>query len=176
MITYHKASADDELNQILEVQSENLKDKVDESTQLTEGFVTLKHDFDLLKRMNAACPHIIAKEGDRVVGFTLSMLSDFKSDIPLLGGMFEMADGLYPENKYLVMGQVCVAEEYRGKGVFRGLYSHMKTCYNKEYDPLITIVAKKNIRSLNAHKAIGFQTIPSSADVDWVFIVWDWNS
>ncbi|NER17110.1 GNAT family N-acetyltransferase [Spongiivirga citrea] len=176
MFTYHRAHTDDELHQILQVQSENLKDQVDENKRLSDGFVTLKHDFYLLKRMNDACPHIIAKDEDRVVGFALSMLGDFKDDIPLLDGMFKMADRLFPDRKYLVMGQVCVDENYRGKGVFRGLYTHMQSCYKNGYDPLVTIVAKQNIRSLNAHKAIGFQAVQSNNEVDWVFIVWKWNT
>ncbi|MFP2995531.1 GNAT family N-acetyltransferase [Spongiivirga sp. MCCC 1A20706] len=175
MISYCKAYTDNELHQILRLQSENLKDQIDQNKQLSDGFVTLKHEFSLLKRMNDACPHIIAKDEDRVVGFTLSMLVDFKEDIPLLDGMFKMADRLFPDRRYLVMGQVCVDEHYRGKGVFRDLYTHMRECYRNQYDPLITIVAKQNIRSLNAHKAVGFNVIESNDEVDWMFIVWEWN-
>jgi len=176
VITYHKAHTDDELSQILQVQSENLKARVDKSKQLSDGFLTLKHDFSLLKRMNDACPHIIAKCNDRVIGFALSMLVDFRDDIPLLDGMFEIADRLFLNREYLVMGQVCVDENYRGKGVFRGLYTYMHRSYQNLYDPLVTIVAKQNIRSLNAHKSIGFHTVQSNDEVDWVLIAWEWNT
>jgi len=175
MVTYHKATTDIELQQILNLQALNLKEQVDHKKQLSDGFVTLQHDFDLLKRMNSACPHIIAKEDDEVVGFALSMLVDFRVDIPLLEGMFAMAEKVVSKKNYLVMGQICVAENYRGKGVFRGLYNYMKISYNSHFDPLITLVAKLNIRSLNAHKAIGFKEVHNDADVDWVFIVWEWN-
>jgi len=57
------------------------------------------------------------------------------------------------------MGQICVAKSVRGKGVFRGLYSYMAQELKNDFDAIITEVDTKNIRSSNAHKAVGFKVI-----------------
>jgi hypothetical protein len=46
-----------------------------------EGFVTVMHDFDILKKMNKACAHSIAKDGNKVAGYALAMTRDFRDEI-----------------------------------------------------------------------------------------------
>ncbi len=128
--------------------------------------------------MNKREPHIIAKDQDKVVGYTLCMTSDFGNYIEILKPMFKkIEDSLDRSNKYIVMGQVCIDKAYRGHGIFRGLYQKMKLELQEKYDLLITEVAANNLRSLNAHYAIGFKTlvIYDADQIDWHLIHWDWE-
>jgi predicted GNAT superfamily acetyltransferase len=154
---------DDELHQILKLQEQNLRDVLSNLEKQQEGFVTLKHSFSILKKMNDACAHCIAKHENEVIGYTLSMLQDFKNDIPLLAPMFEEVGKLFNENNlhlnYIAMGQICVDKRFRGKGVFRGLYNYMANQLKGNFDAIITEVDTKNIRSSNAHKAVGFEVL-----------------
>lgn len=163
MITYHRAKTDQELEEILALQSLNLFVNVSDNDKLKEGFLTLQHDFDILKKMNDACAHCVAKVDGKIVGFALSMLQDFKNDIPLLVPMFKEIDKAIEERKlvinYVVMGQVCVDRSQRGKGVFRGLYTYMAAEMKSGFDAIITEVDTKNTRSLNAHKSVGFKLL-----------------
>ena len=107
-IHYTTAKTTDELERILSLQKMNLKSAVSSDEMEQEGFVTVHHDLDLLTRMNDACPHIIAKDNDLVVGYALSMTQDFKYEISVLRPMFTELE----ENKiqnYITMGQICVA-------------------------------------------------------------------
>ncbi len=162
-ITYHRASTTEELNQILKLQEKNLRDLISEKQKQAEGFVTLKHDLKILKKMNDACKHSIAKQGDKVIGYALSMLQDFKDDIPILTPMFKEIDNALKEqnrsSNYIAMGQICVDKSYRGKGIFRKLYNYMANELKYEFDAIITEVDTKNTRSSNAHKAIGFKIL-----------------
>lgn len=163
IITYHRVSTSEELNQILELQKQNLKHLITEEQKKKEGFVTLQHDFDILKKMNDACAHCIAKQDDKVVGYALSMLQEFKNKIPLLVPMFKEIDStLKAQNRssnYIAMGQICIDKNVRGQGVFRGLYSYMAQQFKTNFDAIITEVDTKNKRSSNAHKAVGFKVI-----------------
>jgi hypothetical protein len=163
MITYHRARTDEELKEILALQQVNLSINVSDEEKLKEGFVTLKHDFNILKKMNEVCAHCVAKENGKIIGFALSMLQDFKEDIPLLVPMFnEIDEVLGSENlssKYIAMGQICIDKTQRGKGVFRGLYSYMASEMKGNFDSIITEVDTKNIRSSNAHKSVGFKLL-----------------
>ncbi|GAB5398674.1 MAG: hypothetical protein Aureis2KO_02590 [Aureisphaera sp.] len=165
MITYCRCTETSELEQILALQQQNLPQSLSEKERLNEGFVTVHHDFDLLKRMNDACPHTIAKDGDKVVGYALSMHPKFGKEIEVLVPMFTEIDKAISQKKdyanYMVMGQVCIDRAYRKRGIFRKLYESMKEFVVPPFSCIITEVDRKNERSLNAHLAIGFETIYS---------------
>lgn len=181
MITYHRASTVDELHQILALQQENLPTALSEEIQKREGFVTVHHDFDLLKRMNDACPHIIATDGERLVGYTLCMHPKFGDEIEVLRPMFKEIHRLINDPKtsfklttdnFIVMGQVCIDANYRKQGIFRKLYETMLVEIRPQFESIITEVDQKNARSLKAHYAIGFKLLSrySSEGHQWELI------
>jgi GNAT superfamily N-acetyltransferase len=176
-VLYKRASTLDELEQIRTLQLQNSSQNITSDEKLQEGFVTVQHTVALLEQMNTACAHIIAKEGEKVVGFALVMLSSFRNEIEVLIPMFERIDSLIPVGKsYVVMGQVCVDKNYRKQGIFRGLYDFYRTQLQKEFDFLITEVANVNLRSMSAHEAIGFKAIDSYEEdgINWNIMLWDW--
>ncbi|WP_297806504.1 GNAT family N-acetyltransferase [uncultured Polaribacter sp.] len=179
MITYHRTTTDEELKEILALQQVNLSINISDEEKLKEGFVTLKHDLDILKKMNDACAHCIAKIDGKTIGFALSMLQSFKKDVPLLIPMFNRVDEILESeklsSKYVVMGQVCIDKNQRGKGVFKGLYAYMAREMKDDYDSIITEVDVKNIRSLNAHKSVGFKLLKKyvSNNQLWEIIILD---
>ena len=146
--------------------------------KLQEGFVTVQHSVALLKQMNSACAHIIAKDNDILVGFALVMLPDFRRQIAVLIPMFERIDELLLKDKtYVVMGQICINKNYRKQGIFRGLYHFYREELQHQFDYLITEVATINIRSIQAHHAIGFKIIDTYHEdgIEWNIILWDWT-
>lgn len=162
-ITYHRASTTEELNQILKLQRQNLYESLSFEERHREGFLTLEHPFSILKKMNNACAHCIAKHKNEVVGYALSMLKGFKADIPLLTPMFVQIDEAIKQQNvspnYILMGQICIDKKVRGQGVFRGLYGYMAQELKNNFDAIITEVNAKNKRSSNAHKAVGFELL-----------------
>ncbi|RRQ50304.1 GNAT family N-acetyltransferase [Maribacter algicola] len=176
-IHYCRATSDEDLHDILELQQNNTPSFLSDEEKSKEGFLTVIHTFDLLKLMNTDCPHIIAKVNDEVIGYALCMTRKFGSEIPLLSPMFKMSDIFLAGKKYLAMGQICVAKEFRGQGVFRGLYSFYKRQLQQDFDGLITEVAASNKRSLNAHLSVGFKILQTqvSEGISWELVYWDWN-
>lgn len=176
-ITYTRASSEDELNQILTLQKKNAIDATSSMEKQNEGFVTVSHNYDILKQMNDACPHVIAKEGDLVVGYALVMLKEFRDEISILSAMFETAAEILGDKKYLAMGQICISKEYRKQGIFKGMYTFYKEELQSEFDCLLTEVATNNTRSLNAHLNIGFEVLKTKENngISWELINWDWT-
>jgi len=142
----------------------NLKYSVSDKEKEQEDFVTVHHNFDVLTRMNDACAHIIAKDGNKVVGYALSMTDDFRDEISVLRPMFTEIENVNIQN-FITIGQICVAKTNRKQGVFRGLYNAMKKSSYPKYDAT-------NSRSLGAHYAVGFEKvcIYHSLDQDWELI------
>ena len=185
-IAYTTVSSHDEVRQILALQAANHPSALTADTIASQGFVTVRHDPGVLERMNETAPAIIAKDGDRVVGYALVMPRDFASDVPILQPLFQMLDGLSwrgaplrAGTRWFVMGQICIADGYRGRGIFDGLYRTMAAEYRDRYDFTVTEVAARNTRSLRAHARAGFQTLQRYADAttgeQWHVIVLDFR-
>ena len=160
MIRYKTVSTQEELEQILALQRANLPVSLSSEEKMKEGFLTVHHSFDLLKRMNDSCQHIIAKNGTEVVGYALCMHPKFGGEIEVLKSMFvEIENKKAPFKSFIIMGQVCVDKGYRKQGLFRKLYNKMQEETKKEFDAIVTEVDATNIRSLQAHYTIGFKKL-----------------
>lgn len=178
MITYKRATSDKELQEILAIQRRNLKANVPLQEREEQGYITVPHTFEVLKKMNDACPHILAMNGDQVAGYALVMLRSFKYEMPILIPMFETADALLKGKNYVTMGQICIDKPYRGQGVFKGMYTFYKEELKDSYDCLFTEVATANTRSIEAHKRVGFKILETQITdgTSWAMVNWDWNS
>lgn len=183
-IQFGNPNGQDDLRQILALQRENLPVNISAVELEEQGFVTVQHNEPLLTDMNAAEPQVIAKDGDRVVGYALVMLREFSSRIPVLIPMFEMLESLsykgrkLLESRYYVVGQVCVAKSHRGQGVFDGLYEQHRRQMSDRYDCVLTEIATRNRRSLRAHWRVGFETIHQYTGPDgegWDIVFWGWT-
>ncbi|AXT62139.1 GNAT family N-acetyltransferase [Aquimarina sp. AD10] len=177
-INFTIATSEEELQQIITLQRKNLTASISTNEKQKEGFVTVQHDIEVLKKMNDTQAHIIAKSGDTVVGYALSMVKEFQDEIEILKPMFAKIDEiLNPTTTYITMGQICIDKAYRKQGLFRGLYQTMKKELSKKYELLITEVAASNTRSLQAHYAVGFSDllVYTSNDVIWHIVQWDWQ-
>jgi len=186
VIALTTVSTADEVRQILDLQAANLAAALTPDTMARQGFVTVRHEPEVLARMNQTAPSIIAKDGERVVGYALVMPREFAADVPILQPLFEMLDGLSwrgsllrDQSRWFVMGQICVADAYRGRGIVDGLYRTMADACRDRYDFTVTEVAARNTRSLRAHARAGFQTLQVYADAttseDWHVIVLDFD-
>lgn len=180
-IVYTIVESDHDLYGILKLQRENLATEISREEALEYGFVTVEHNFALLKRMNSPYPHIIAKDGEEVIGYTLVMSRELRDEIPVLVPMFEQIDNLtingkmLKDTRYMIMGQVCIAKGYRGQGIFAGLYEEMARRMSVEFDYILTEVSLRNQRSLRAHHKVGFETIREYQADDgevWAIVLW----
>lgn len=183
MIRSTLVSTIEELQQILQLQQENHIQNIDDDEMQSEGFVTLHHDLATMEQMHQIAPSVIIKDNDEVVAYALTMLRECRRLMPDLEPMFALLDNLYWEKKpltnfsFYVMGQVCIAREYRGQGLFEQLYAHHKKIYQSQFDLFVTEISTRNHRSLRAHEKVGFKTIDAHRDSldEWAVVAWDWS-
>lgn len=142
---------DSELPAILELQRANLAASAD-------GFVSVVHTLDILRTMGQAMPHVVARgEGPELAGYALSMVPAHRSLLPILDTMFARLDQRKERlGRYYVMGQICVAQSFRGSGVFDALYAEHRLRFGAMYDCVVTEISARNARSLRAHARVGF--------------------
>jgi GNAT superfamily N-acetyltransferase len=175
-----------EVEQILALQALNHRDTVDAETAAREGFTSVRHDPAVLQAMNRTHPSAVAWSGEQLAGYCLMMPREFRDRVPILDPMFALLDGLSwrgeplaTNPRWFVMGQVCVAKDFRGQGVFDRLYQALREAWSGEYDFTVTEISQQNPRSLRAHRRVGFQTLQVYPDPvtgeRWEVVVWDWR-
>lgn len=173
----------DEIAQIHALNQKNLRQNLSPSLQNEEGFVSWLYTIELLEKMHQLAPSVIIKDGDIVAGYALTTLKESAHFHPDLQTFFQNLQKLKFDNKpifnhrFYCMGQICIAQDYRGKGLVNMLYQKHKQLFKEEYDFILTEIATRNQRSMKAHQKIGFKTIHSYvADLDeWQVVIWEWK-
>ncbi len=175
-----------EVRQISELQAANLPSALTPDTMASQGFVTVRHDLGVLQRMNevALGDHRQGRRsGRRLRAGDAARVRVGRADPAAAvrhAGCALVEDTLLRDQpRWFVMGQVCIAEGYRGRGLFDGLYRAMAEAYRDRYDFTVTEVAARNTRSLRAHERAGFRTLQVYPDAttgeDWHVIVLDFT-
>ena len=182
-IKYTSIATDEDFKQILKLQECNLFNTLTSEEKKEYGYLTVQHNFDLLKEMWESEPGIIAKDGDKLAAYIMAMTRNYASSIPLLIPLFDEFKKIIFNSKaissynYVVVGQVCVDKEYRSSGVFGNAYAAFRTLLADRYDFAVTEIATKNLRSLSAHKRVGFQEVGkyvSPTGEEWSVVIWKW--
>lgn len=183
-VIYQTVQTEADLLGILRLQKANLARSLESREIESQGFVTVDHSFDQLKKLNDIEPHVIARDGDQVIGYILAMTARSREDIPVLVPMFRLFDQIPFGGKtisgfrYMVIGQVCIARAYRGQGVFDQCYAKYREQYGQTYAFAITEIAASNLRSLKAHARVGFRDLlryQGPDGTEWVVVLWDWT-
>jgi ribosomal protein S18 acetylase RimI-like enzyme len=184
MVIIKKVTDFAELEGIQKLQQENLKKNLTDQEADAQGFVTAEYSLEFLRKMHAGSPSVIAKDGDQVVGYALVTVKAVRHDHDLLGDLFNTIDSLHYNNqplknaRYVVVGQLCVAANYRGQGLVKQMYQHFKTSLSDSFDYCLTDVAQDNPRSLKAHLKTGFRVIDTLqyGGLGWDIVLWDWTT
>jgi hypothetical protein len=167
-----------DLDSVLALQRKNHRDEVGAEEARTQGFVTVAHSKETLRAMNALLPSIVcrAEDGD-LAGYALSMAPACRPLLPILEPMFARLDAL-SLGRFYVMGQICVAERHRGRGVVDLLYAEHRARFAGAHDRVVTEIATRNARSMRAHARVGFRTIQVYRDEvdEWAIVAWDWTA
>lgn len=181
---YRPAETKNDLEQILSLQSLNIKKKgnvsfknrnIDEE----DGFVTVKHTLSMLYKMGNVYPHVVASDNESIQGYALVLLKELCSEVPVLIPMFDRLQALsfdgdtFNKLNYFIMGQICVSKAYRGQKVATQLYHTLSDQMSKDFDYMVTEVSEHNKPSMKMHLNVGFEIIDTyrTADEEWNILI-----
>ena len=183
MVQIVPVTTEEELIGILQLQQRNLAPNLTAEEMKSQGFLTVSHTLDILKKMHAIEPSLIAKDSQAVIAYALAMTPATKIDFPILEPLFDLFSMIDYKGKkitdynYMVVGQTCIDKNYRGKGILQKMYAAYITRFKSKYDFAITEIATKNARSRHAHEKIGFVTVHEYVAPDgigWRVVVLPW--
>ncbi len=204
MLSAKLVSTPEELDQIAHLSHINLLTNISRETKAKEGFVTWSYSAVDLKALHEIAPSVVAvdapdKFGDQdpapkvaaevrvrepqVVGYALTLLPESVSAYPRMQGTLDHLATLQYEGKplseyrFYLMGQICVAESHRGKGVVDLLYEFHRKQFSSQFEMLVTEISTSNLRSQKAHERVGFKIIDTYRDESdqWNVVRWDWR-
>ena len=181
MITLQLVKTQEEMKGVLALQQANLRNNITQEEAETQGFLMAEYDLDFLELLNQKSPGIIAKDGEKVVGYSLVALPDTARQHPLLADLVQNIERCIFEGKpvenYAIVAQLCVSKECRGQDLVQKLYGSFRDHYANRYTYCVTDVAQANHRSLKAHQKRGFQVIDTLeyGGIGWNIVLWDWN-
>ncbi|HEX3024166.1 MAG TPA: GNAT family N-acetyltransferase [Chitinophagaceae bacterium] len=183
MIKIKRVTNDAEVEGIKKLQSENLNINISAEEAALQGFLSAVYSVEFLKIMNDASPAIIAVDDNIVVGYALVSTKEIRYHHDLLADLFNAIDKInydginLKDANYVVVGQLCVAKNYRGKGLVQQMYQHFRDSLQHQFDYCLTDVAQANPRSLKAHLTTGFKIINTLTygGISWDVVMWDWT-
>jgi hypothetical protein len=176
----------EQMDNLLALQQANLKNNIAVVTQQSQGYLSFPYTVAILQRMMRTEPQPTAYAEGQVIGYALATTLTVCQTIDLMLPLLNMFNQLIFNGKpltdyrYYVMGQVCVRAGYRGIGVFDALYAQHKIWFSNRYDFVVTEIAADNLRSIAAHRRVGFQTLHRYFDAvsqkTWEVVIWDFKS
>lgn len=181
------ATADADLRQILALQTINAPESIDDDERRTQGFVTVRHDLDLLRTISGPWGHVVASPAgsDEVVAYALVMLREHSGRIEVLKPMFRRLETLecfgrpLSESRWYAMGQLCVAKAHRGCGLVEAMYEGHRARMSTDFDFMITEIDCSNTRSVRVHARAGCVVIDEFSTDDgreWQVVALDLRS
>ena len=187
MVSIGIVESEEDVLAIKALQYDNLRHNVSIEKQKSDGFVTNEYDVEFLRKINRTAPSIIAKDStSKLIGYALTILPENASDSPAINDLVSLINQTEYKGKstktykYYIMGQVCIADGFRGERIFDRMYDKHRELYGNSYDLLITDISEKNVRSFRAHLRVGFEVLHSYkghlTDEIWHVVVWDWRN
>lgn len=181
VIILENATQEFQFRQIVALQQKNHLSSMTLEDQSRNGFVYARHTVEMLKAMSAILPQVIAVSGGEVIGYTLAMDETMKNYLSDLEPMFTAFDqcnyrGMPLKTyRYMVGGQVCIDEKFRGQGLISVLYRRTRELVSDRYQLCVTEISSRNLVSLRAHQKIGFEVIHeySDGDENWKIVAWE---
>lgn len=172
------SDGDGDLDGIMRLQRANLEATLGTEAALRDGFVTVVHTREALAAMHALAPSVVVKDkgSGEVIAYAIVMPVECRAFVPVLDEMFEKLGQLdLGGARIYIMGQICIAREWRGQGIFEALYDAHRRWFADRWDLCVTDVALRNTRSLRAHERVGFKRLLEYRDAqdEWAMIALD---
>ncbi len=155
-----------DLTQIKQLQESNHSSCVSDSDKVKEGFVSVRYDIPMLRRISQDIGILVAESAGEIIGYEMPLGLEYAEEIPLLNPFVErflqlVYDGKkLSEYRIVIEGQICVDREHKGQGIAEELHKSFLDMLKGRYDLIVTEISDLNPRSLHVHtKKLGLQVI-----------------
>jgi predicted GNAT superfamily acetyltransferase len=151
----------DDIDGILELQERNLRKN--------GGVLSVPLSREWLQGAIGDMPIIVARKGDRLIGYAVSSPLTAQSDDPILHAMLAAHPG---SPGCYVYGPICVADSERGHGVARAIFEALRARLPGREG--FTFIRADNTVSRRVHAGLGLREAAtfSVAGIDYVVVAY----
>src|ERR1700754_2301585 len=141
---------DEELIQVAQLSENNSASNVDDSLKKTDGYVTWSYPLNVLRVINKVTPSVIVKDGEKVVGYAIVLVKETAPHFAPLREALQWFDTIQYQQKPLLdhrvyfLGQTCIHQAYRGKGILNLLYNFHREQLSSTYDIAVSEISIHN--------------------------------
>jgi predicted GNAT superfamily acetyltransferase len=150
---------------ILNLQSANYVANLS-TDERQQGFLSAQFTPEQIAQIAKDLGSIVAVMDDQIVGFVCAFRNEFETGSPVIAKMLESYDRMVFEGRALnsfrsyIYGPVCLARDFRGRGLLRGLYEAQKKDLAGQFEIGVAFVSRSNPHSLDAHvKGLGMTEV-----------------
>jgi hypothetical protein len=154
-IEYRHARPEDYAS-IMRLQRANYIDNLT-AEERKEGFLSAEFSLDQLAAIATDLGIAVVTVGDEVAASLCAFRREFDHGSPVVAKMIESYEQARFEGKPLsafnsyVYGPVCIARQYRRRGLLRGLYQFQQKDLAAQFDVGVALVSHSNPHSMQAH-------------------------
>jgi hypothetical protein len=129
--------------------------------QRSDGYLSGKFSAEQFADFNRDLCAVVADDASRLAGYLCASSNEFNKQFGLSGKLVSQYPHINFNGRSLdkwnsfVSGPICVESDYRGQGIFPGLYDRLFTLVPEDYDVAVVLVSLSNPRSQRAHEKIG---------------------
>ncbi|MBF0542442.1 MAG: GNAT family acetyltransferase [Nitrospirae bacterium] len=141
---------------IIKLQKANLYANLSD-LERKRGFVTIPFSETQLMELLEQRGVFVAQERDEIVGYILAGSWDFFDKWPIFPYMVSRLKSLVFLDQPISQGQsfeygpICIADSYRGTGLFQKLFEEMRIEFSSRYPVGVTFINRINELSFKAH-------------------------
>ena len=145
-----------EYGDILRLQSANYIANLSEEERKT-GFLSAEFTPEQTAQIAEDLGTIVAVIDDQIGGFVCAFRNEFETGSPVIAKMLASYDRMTFEGRPLssfksyIYGPVCIAREFRGRRLLRGLFEAQKKNLADHFEIGVAFISRSNPHSLQAH-------------------------
>jgi len=131
-----------------------------------QGFLSAQFTLEQTAQIAEDLGTIVAVIDDQIVGFVCASRNESETGSPVIAKMLESYDRMIFEGRALksfrsyIYGPVCLARDFRGRGLLRGLYQAQKKDLAGQFEIGVAFVSRSNPHSLETHvKGLGMTEV-----------------
>jgi hypothetical protein len=177
-------ATNEDVAEILRLQAENIESQVAQNEKTSQGYVSLETPQELLEEIAKDEGIIIAKAGDKIVGYLIPMTHNRAKTVPFFAPMVEQFKNLQLEGqpldnyKLCVLAQICIDKSHRGGEALTRIHAATNDHLKDKYEIGIAEISDDNRRSLKANvEKVGMTDVGQydSYDKTWHVVVSDFR-
>jgi predicted GNAT superfamily acetyltransferase len=150
---------------ILDLQSANYIANLS-AHEREQGFLSVQFTLEQAAQIAEDLGTIVAVIDDQIVGFVCASANESETGSPVVAKMLESYDRMIFEGcplksfRSYIYGPVCLARDFRGRGLLRGLYQAQKKDLAGQFEIGVAFVSRSNPHSLETHvKGLGMTEV-----------------